>query len=66
MTDAVEQHRLVCEGKLEIITKAETLEPFLRDVETKEWIPMSDEFSSIVAQVNDANKHRDRTRYDRQ
>jgi hypothetical protein len=54
MMDAVEQHRLVCEGKLYLCVKPDTLQPGLLDPITKIWEPTSDEFDHIQTQAYEA------------
>jgi hypothetical protein len=54
MMDAVEQHRLVCEGKLHLCLDPDTLQPGLLDPITKIWEPTSDEFNHIQTQAYEA------------
>lgn len=49
--NAVEQHRLVAEGKLLLCVKDDTLEPILLDPTTKQWEVASDEFNEIQEQL---------------
>jgi hypothetical protein len=54
MMDAVEQHRLVCEGKLHLCLDPDTLQPGLLDPSTKIWEPTFDEFDHIQTQAYEA------------